>query len=420
MPPVYRSAADKPAPTSARPPNGGLSLREFVAFAAALMAMNALSIDIMLPALPQLAADLDAAQGNQRQAVITVFFVGLGAAQLVFGPLSDRHGRRPVLLGGLVVYGVAALACTLAGTFGHMLAARLAQGIGAASTRVIAMALVRDCYSGRDMGRVMSLVMMVFIAVPVLAPSLGQLILLVASWRWIFGALFLAGVGVMLWAGLRLPETLPPERRRPFSAASVVVGFRETLTTRQSVGYMVAMGIVLGSVFAFITSAQQVFMDVFGMGGEFVLMFAVITLCMSVAAFVNSRLVVRLGMRRLSHIALVAFIAVNAVHLLLVVSGRESLAVFVVFQALTVFTFGFMGANFNAMAMEPMGHIAGTASSLIGFFTTIAAGLLGFGIGQFFDGTTLPLIAGYLVLGVSALGVIVLVERGRLFGRGAA
>ncbi|WP_248310931.1 multidrug effflux MFS transporter [Bosea vaviloviae] len=396
-------------------PRHGMSFHSFVALMAALMATNALAIDSMLPALPAMSEALGIAEANQRQWIITAYLLGFGATQIVYGTLSDRFGRRPVLLFGLVVYVAASIAAAFAGSFETMMLARVVQGVGAAATRVLVVSIVRDCYSGRDMARVMSLAMIVFLAVPILAPSIGQAILLVAPWRWIFGVLTIFGASVMLWVVLRLRETQSPEDRKPIEVASVVAAFRTTLTTRLAVGYMLAMAFVLGGLFGFINSAQQVFVDVFHAPEWFTTIFALIALGMAAASLLNSRIVGRLGMRRVSHGALLAYIALTGTHALLALSGHESLWSFAAFQAGAMFCFGLIAPNFGAMAMDPLGHVAGTASSVQGFVTTIGGALLGFFIGQHFDGTVVPITLGFALCGLVALTIVLVTEKGRLF-----
>jgi len=396
-------------------PRHGMRFRFFVALMAALMAVNALAIDSMLPALPQMADALGIAGANQRQWIITGYLLGFGSAQIVYGTISDRFGRRPVLLFGLVVYVAASIAAAFAGSFEAMMVARVLQGVGAAATRVLVVSIVRDCYSGRDMARVMSLAMIVFLAVPILAPSIGQAILWVAPWRWIFGVLTIFGALVMLWVALRLRETQHPEDRKPIEVATVAAAFRTTLTTRLAVGYMLAMAFVLGGLFGFINSAQQVFVDVFHAPEWFTTIFALIAMGMAVASLLNSRIVVRLGMRRVSHGALLGYIALTGTHALLALSGHESLWSFALFQAGAMFCFGLVAPNFGAMAMDPLGHVAGTASSVQGFVTTVGGALLGFYIGQHFDGTVVPITLGFSLCGLVALAIVLVTEKGRLF-----
>jgi MFS transporter, DHA1 family, multidrug resistance protein len=392
-----------------------MGFREFVAIVAAIMAVNALAIDAMLPALPQIGAALGVADENQIQLVITAYLLGFGFAQIVYGPLSDRFGRRPVLLASLALYAVFSAVSAVAITLDQMIVARALQGIGAAACRVLAVSIVRDCYSGRRMARVMSLSFLVFIAVPVVAPSIGQAIVLFAPWPWVFGFLALFGAGVALWAAFRLPETLPAGARLPIDASAILGAFRTVLTNRMSLGYTLASTLVLGGLFGFITSAQQVFVGVLGLGPYFPLVFAAIALFVAAASFLNSRIVERLGMRVVSHAALIGFTAVATMHALIAAAGFETVATFVALQAAMMFCFGLTVANFGAMAMDPVGHIAGTASSVQGFVTTLGGALLGFWIGQLFDGTVVPLTVGFSVLGCLAILVVLVTERGRLF-----
>lgn len=285
-------------------PRHGMGFYPFVGLAAALMATNALAIDSMLPALPQMAEALGIAEANQRQWIITAYLLGFGISQIFYGTISDRYGRRPVLIIGLVIYVLASIAAAFAGSFEAMMVARVVQGVGAAATRVLVVSIVRDCYSGRDMARVMSLAMIVFLAVPILAPSIGQAILWIAPWRWIFGVLTAFGATVLLWVAVKLPETQHPEDRKPIAFASVAAAFRSTLTSRIGVGYMLAMAFVLGGLFGFINSAQQVFVDVFHAPELFTTIFAMIAMFMAASSLLNSRIVGRLGMRRVSHAAL--------------------------------------------------------------------------------------------------------------------
>lgn len=382
---------------------------------AGFMALNALAIDSMLPALPAIGDSFDIASDNRRQWVVTAYLLGFGVAQIVYGPFSDRYGRRPVLFFGIALYIVASVSTAFAGSFDAMLLMRFVQGLGAAAGRVIVVAIVRDCYSGRRMASVMSLTLIVFLAAPALAPSIGQLILLFGPWQWIFIGLALLTALLLVWAWLKLPETLTPEDRLPLTFRRVLESFRQVATERMSVGYTMAMMFMLGSLFGFINSAQQIFTDVFGIGSRFPILFAAIAVSMAIASFGNSRIVERVGTRRLSHGALIGFTILSAISLVLEVLGFENLASFTVFQCLLFFCFGLTAPNFGAMAMEPVGRIAGSASSVQGFVTTLGGALLGFAIGQQFDGSTRALHCGFLLLSVLALGVVLIAE-GRLFG----
>jgi len=393
----------------------GPGFPEFVCLIAMFMALNALAIDSMLPALPDIGAALGVVSDNSRQWVITAYLLGFGAAQLVYGPLADRYGRKPVLIAGLSIYVVFAVACAFAPTFEILIAARVATGVGAAATRVLAVSIVRDRYSGRTMARVMSLSFLVFLGVPILAPTMGQLVLMVGTWNWIFGVLAICAAAVLTWAIIRLPETLHPQDRLPINAARILGAFREAVTNRVSIGYTLAMTAITGALFGFINSSQQIFFDVFKAPALFTTVFAAIAGGIAVASLVYSRLVEKLGSRLISHTALLGFIAMSAIHTLITLTGHESIWTFAVVQALTMFCFGFIAGNFGAMAMEPMGHIAGTASSAQGFISTIIGSLLGFLIGQSFNGSVTPMALGFLTMGLIALAFVLVAERGRLF-----
>lgn len=388
---------------------------EFVIVIASIMALNPLAMDMMLPALPDIGSAFRIPVANHLQLVLSTFLIGFGAGQFIMGPLSDRFGRRAVLLGGMTVYAVASVLAIAAPTFETLLLARALQGFGTAATRVIATSIVRDCYAGRKMASVMSLAMMVFIAVPVVAPSFGQAVLLVSQWRGIFVVLMAYGLFALVWCTLRLPETLPPAQRRSLAPADVLAAFRQTVTHRQTIGYATAAGCVMGSLFAYVFSAQQVFTGVYHLGHAFPLAFAAIAAGTAIAGFLNSRLVGRLGMRVISHGALSLYTGVAAVMLVTEIFGVLPLALFMALSALMMFSFGMMVANFTALAMEPQGHIAGTASSLYGSITTLIGIAIGMVIGQSFDGTLMPFSVGFFLSTLAALGLVLVVEKGRLF-----
>lgn len=401
-----------PAVGATRPP---LSKWEFIALCASLMAINALAIDVMLPALQQIGASLGVEDENRRQLVISAYIGGMGIATLVFGPLSDRFGRRIPLIGGLLLYVVAAFAAALSRDFTALLVLRFVQGFGAASTRVIVVSVIRDVFGGRAMAEVMSLVFMVFMAVPIIAPTVGQGIMLVSGWPWIFVMMGVLTLVVLGWTAMRLPETLHEEYRRPFTLRSTLEGLRVVLTTRASICYTLALTAIFGALFGFINSAQQIYQDVYGVSEWFPLLFAAVAGMMAVSSFLNSQLVGRFGMRRLSHGALIGFIAVNALAFALSLAAPVPLWAFTGLYCLAMVQFSWIGANFNSLAMEPLGHVAGTASSVQGFIQTVFAGFIGALIGLAFDGTIVPLAAGYFVTSVVALMLVLLAEHGRLF-----
>lgn len=400
-------------------PHPGMGFGQFVALIAAMMATNALAIDSMLPALPHIGEALGVKDPNARQWVITAYLLGFGVAQLAYGSLADRYGRKPVLMAGLALYTIFAALCAFSASFEMLLLARFLTGLGAASTRVLSVSIVRDCYAGRQMARVMSLAFIVFLATPIIAPSLGQAIMLFASWRWIFGVLSIFGLVVMAWTAIKLPETQHPEDRIPISVAGVTSAFRVALTDRIAMGYTLAATLVLAGLFGFLNSAQQVFAEVLGAGDAFPLIFAAIAGTMAASSLLNARIVETLGMRKVSHWALIGFIAFAAVHAAIAVSGRETLLGFALMQAGMMFCFGLVMSNFGALAMEPLGHVAGAAASIQGFVTTIGGALFGFVIGQMYDGTAVPLTLGFTGFGLAGLLTVLATEKGKLFQTGA-
>lgn len=410
--PVALNAADQQLLAENRAPIG---FAEFVSLVAALMALTALGIDAMLPALPAIGTALGVASENQRQFVISAFLLGFGLAQLVHGPLADRFGRRPVLLVALAAYVIANLIAAFASSFTLLLAARFVSGLAIAASRVVTVALVRDCYSGRAMARVMSLAFMVFMAAPVLAPSFGQVTLLVGNWQMIFVMIAAVSAAVLIWFAVRMPETLAVEARQPLSLARLASGWRRALTDRWSVGYTLAATALLGALYGFINSVQQIVAALTGSDDLLVPVFIGVAGMMALANLLNSRIVMRLGTRRISHSALTGLIVLAGAHLALAQAGWETIWTFAVLQALTMACFGLATANFSAMAMENMGAIAGTASSVQGFMTVTAGAVVGAMIGQGFDGTTVPLYRGFFIAGLVSFAIVAVVERGRLF-----
>jgi len=389
---------------------------EFVVLIAAIMALNPLAMDMMLPALPEIGAAFRVTDANHLQTVLSTFLLGFGVGQFVIGPLSDRYGRRPVLIGGMILYGIASALTLIAPSFETLLLARALQGLSTAATRVIATSVVRDCYVGRRMASVMSLAQMIFISVPVLAPSLGQLVMFAShEWHSVFVVLLLFGVVILGWTALRLPETLDEDKRKSLAVRDVLGYFRETLTNRQTLGYALAAGCLMGTMFAYVFSAQQVFTEIYRLGNRFPLAFAAIALGVAVAGFVNARIVGKLGMRVISHAALIGFMAASLIMIIAANLDMLVLPLYMLLATITMFTFGLMISNFTALAMEPLGHIAGTASSLYGSITTLIGIAFGSAIGQAYDGTMIPLTTGFFACTVIALAVVLVTERGKMF-----
>jgi DHA1 family bicyclomycin/chloramphenicol resistance-like MFS transporter len=393
----------------------GAPIGEFVARTAMMISLVALSIDAMLPALQEIGADLGVQQENDAQLVISALFLGLAVGMLIYGPISDSTGRKPPIYAGFALFVLGCLLSATATSFTVMLAGRFLQGLGAAGPRIVMIALVRDGYEGRAMARIMSLIMAVFILVPALAPAIGQGILLVAHWRAIFGVLLGLALISLVWFAFRQPETLVPGRRVPFSLLSIGRAIRETCTHRTAFGYTIAAGLVFGAFIGFLNSAQQIFQGQYGLGNLFPLYFAVLALSIGGASIVNARLVVRFGMRRLSGLALTALTGLSLAFFAVVwaVAGVPPLWALMIYLMLSFFCIGILFGNFNALAMDPLGHIAGVAASVIGSLTAFISLLLGMVIGLAYDGTVLPLVGGFTALGIASIVVMRFVERGR-------
>ena len=396
-------------------PHPGVSQREFIALVAGLMAIGALGVDMMLPALPAIGRGLGVADANALQYVIAAYTFGFGGGQLVYGPLADRYGRKPVLVFSLAGFVITSFIAAGSTTLALLVVARCIQGAFGAATRVLVTSVVRDSYSGRTMAKVMSLASMLFFIVPILAPSLGSVLLTFGPWRWNFWGLGLLSAAILVWTSVRLPETLAMDRRRAISMPLLAEAYRATLGNRFSLGYSVGSALMFGGLMGYIYSSEQIVGNVFGRPGAFPYIFALVAAAMGVSVFLNSRLVERFGTRKLSHGALLITIAVATVHSAVAASGHETLTMFVVLQAMQMATFGLIGSNFSAMAMEPVGHIAGTAASIQGFIANVGGAIVGVQIGQAFNGTTLPVALGFAVCGLASLTIVLIVERGRLF-----
>ena len=387
---------------------------EFVALIAALMALGALGIDTILPAQKIIGQEFGAPV-RDLPLIIVAFSGAFGAAQLIYGPLSDQFGRRPVMIASTAVYVVMCLVCAVAASFQALLIARVAAGVCIAAVRVVTIALIRDCYSGRAMARVSSLAVMAFMIFPIIAPSIGELILGFGSWRLIFYMTAVVAALVTAWFALRMPETLAREARVPLRPALLLANWRTTLADRLSLGYSAAALMLQAALFGYLTSIQPIVDTVFHQRDRLGLVFASCATLMACGNLLNSRIVMWLGMRRISHGAMVVLIVAAVASLAIEAAGRETLVGFVILQAITMASFGLAVSNCSAMAMENMGAIAGTASSLQGFAVTTGGAVLGGLIGSAFDGSTTPLHLGFLCAGLSALTIAAIVERGRLF-----
>ena len=405
------------SPVAVRQSQKDIGFREFVVLSACLMAMNALSTDPMLPALPEIGSDLGVANANDRQLIISIYFLGLGAGSLLFGILSDRFGRKKVMGGALVLFVLSTIACAVAQSFSLLLIGRAAAGFFAGASRVIAVGIIRDRFKGDAMAKVMSLILAVFMLIPVVAPSFGQAILWFAPWRWIFWILAIQAALILIWMIVRMPETLAPENRLRMSPSTIFRTIGSVLTNRSAAGYMLASGVVMSGLIGFILSVQQIFFDIFDARSFFPIAFAVMAGSMGVGSLLNSRLVSRFGARRLSQGAVISMIVTSAIHLGVIASGHENMISFMVFQSATMMAVAFTASNFGAISMEPFAKGAGAASSFQAFLTTALSSALGSIVGRAFDGTTLPLTLGMLIFGVAALLIVAFAERGKLFTR---
>ncbi len=396
-----------------------IPLWEFVAMMASFLALNALAIDTMLPALEQVGDFYKIQDANDQQLIIFSYILGFGFPQLVFGPLSDRYGRKGLLQICLIGFAITGLSCMLAATFSMLLALRFMQGVFAAGVRVIAGAIIRDVTEGRVMARIMSLVFTVFMIVPIIAPAIGTFVMTFLDWKWTFGMLGVAGGLTFIWSQCRLPMTLPSDRRQPLNLGHIARSYTTVLSNRISLGYMIASGLAFGALFAFIGASEQIMDEVYHQGDKFWIWFAVIASGIGVASLTNARIVERIGMRRISHSVLILFIAFSFVNLITQYLLGSVFWLFLPLFTLTFGCFGMMGANFSSLALEPLGEIAGTASAAYGFATSTLSALIGLWIAKQFDGSVLPILMGFLGLGILSLIVIIWAERGKLFEIGA-
>lgn len=397
-----------------RQSNPGLSRGEFVPLLALMVSLVALSIDAMLPVLPHIGSDLKVGTENEQQLIVSSLLLGLGVGQLFFGPLSDSLGRKRTIYIGYVAFVLGCILSILAVNFEVMLLGRVLQGIGASSPRIVSIALVRDQYEGREMARVMSFIMGVFILVPALAPAIGQAIVMVTHWRGIFVVFLILACVTWIWFALRQPETLPQHARVRFSMSNVWAGVREACSYRVTLGYTIVAGMVFAAFIAYLSSAQQIFSGIYGVTTTFPLYFSVLALVMGVSTFANAMLVERLGMRLLSGYALagVAIISIAFFAYAALMGGTPGFWITMVYFAAVFFAIGFLFGNLNALAMGPLGHIAGVGAAVVGSISTLISVPFGAVVGLMYDGTVLPLVGGFALFGTLAALIMIWIERG--------
>ena len=396
-------------------PKTSIPLAEFVALTALVFSVVALAIDAMLPALAQIGQELGAAHANDAQLIISIFFFGIVFGQAFFGPFSDSKGRKPAIYIGFAVFALGCLVSIFSSSFSEMLAGRFLQGLGAAGPRIVIVALIRDKFEGREMARIMSFVISIFILVPIVAPAMGQALLIVADWRAIFYSFLLLTIIALIWLSLRQEETLAPEHRIPFSPRRVVGRVREIGGTRVTMGYTLVTGFMTGAFLGYLNSSQQIFQLQYGLGRMFPLYFAVLAFSFGLATLLNSQLVLHFGMRRLAGSALVIITVISIAFLPIswLFNGHPPLWTLMAYLLLAFFAVGMLFGNLNALAMEPLGRVAGTGSAFIGSVSTLIAVLAGTVIGQSYNGSVLPIPVGFAALSLLSLFSMRWAETGR-------
>lgn len=385
--------------------------KEFTILMALMMSIVAISIDALLPALGLIGNELKVEHENDVQLIIGFIFAGMAIGQLIAGPLSDALGRKPVLFFGIALYLAGSVFCYFAQDFHLLLAGRFIQGLGVSAPYVTAVSVVRDKYSGEHMARIMSIVMMIFIIVPAVAPTLGQTVMHFAGWRAIFGLYIVYSIAIGTWIAFRLEETLPPERRAKVELKSFIREFKTVIGNRTTALYMVCMGFMFGSFIGYLGASQQIFQVQFGVGEDFALYFGGLALVFGGASLTNSGLVTKFGMRTICQWAMAIVIIVSALFIgLHFIVDTVTLPMFICYAIPLFFMFGLMFGNLNAIAMEPMGDVAGMASAIIGAVSSVMSIVLGTLIGQMYNNTLIPIAGGFMVLGIFAW-IIMLIEK---------
>lgn len=381
---------------------------EFVALMASLMSIVALSIDALLPALPEIGEALGVNNANNNQLLITMIFLGLGFGQLIFGPLSDSFGRKPIVYIGFGVFVIATLICVTTNSFEMMILGRVLQGVGLASPRTLSIAIVRDSYSGNYMAKILSIVVMVFILVPVIAPTLGQFLLHFYNWESIFYINLIFGIFVMLWFWQRQPETLAVGNRVKFSTRLFIDGTKEFFKHKDAVAFTFVSGFITGSFMVYLSTSQQIFQVQYNLADMFPYIFASLAISVGLATYLNSRIVLKYGMWRIAYIATIAYAIISVLYVVLFWSGNNpGIIVLVGFFAMQFFAIGFLFGNLRALAMQPIGHIAGIGAAINGFISTVMAVPIANYIGSFVTDSVLPLFIGFSIFGVLSMLIFI-------------
>jgi DHA1 family bicyclomycin/chloramphenicol resistance-like MFS transporter len=387
---------------------------EFIALMASLMSIVALSIDALLPALPEIGSALGVVDVKDNQLMITMIFLGLGFGQLIFGPLSDSFGRKPMVYFGFAVFVIASIICVNTDSLEVMIFGRILQGIGLSSPRTIAIAMTRDTYSGDFMAKILSIIVMFFILVPIVAPTFGQLLLDFFDWKAIFNANLIIGLLIVLWFWKRQPETLAPKNRIKFSPAIFITGSKEFLKHKDAMAFTLVSGFITGSFMVYLSTSQQIYQDQYQLGELFPYLFGSTAFSVGFATFTNSRLVIRFGSFNIAFYATVAYAAVSLLYVALLHTGvNPSVYVLVAFFLMQFFAVGFLFGNLRSLAMEPLGHIAGIGAAINGFVSTVMAVPIANYVGSFVKTSVLPLFIGFSIFGVLSLLVFVWLKRRR-------
>jgi DHA1 family bicyclomycin/chloramphenicol resistance-like MFS transporter len=385
---------------------------EFIALMAFLMANAALAIDTVLPGLGQIGDSLNVADTNDLQLVVIMILVGLGVGQLFFGTLSDSFGRKPMVYAGILTFIVASVICMIAESLTVMLLGRVLQGIGLSAPRSISISIIRDSYKGDRMARIMSFIAAIFIIVPIVAPLFGQLILNHFEWQYLFGFQVIFILLVMRWFAVRQAETLKIENKRKFTKALFVSGAKEFFKVRISVVYTLISGLIGGSFFVYLSASQQIFQDQYNLGDQFGYVFGALALAMGVASFLNSSLVLRFGMKKLSTFFLSVYCGSSLVYSLLFLNAdNPSLDIAMVFFAIQFLCLGFIFGNIRSLAMEPIGHIAGIGAAINGFVSTLLSVPIAIFVGSFINGSILPVFIAFFICSFLSLLLLLFIRK---------